>query len=544
MKLYRKISKIALSIALFGLIFSSISVGTYSVQPKKAEAQWAVFDVPNTIQNTFTSLSTGLSAYSDASLELKEFVLDGVVSALAKSLIRNVTSSVVNWINSGFEGNPSFITNPGGFFANIGDELVGEFISSNGDLAFLCSPFSIDLRISLAFKYRPNVRNRMACTLSQVIANSKGAIENASINGFTQGDFRQGRWPAFIALTQEPQNNFYGAYIEADSILSARIGNKVAETNNDLNRGRGFLSWEECKDVPVAGDDNFVGPLPEGYESTNYASDFQGPLNVGEQRRTKKDCTTKTPGSVIAGALDTQLGIPSQELALADEFNEIINALFAQLVTQILNKGLSAVSGNGSGDLNSYINQLQAQNAQTNEQLIGLKSGLTNSVQPYLARAKDYQAQARQGFEALSAVNAKFEQARACYQSKLSPDYQPPLSEQNKERAQENLDKMLAYIEQNLSDELSEANALLNDGDRRVQQLEDILARANRATLVEEVNIASQQYASLLQAKALTSPQDIQRAIEKNQMYQATAQRISTEADIQIRDCQTFPQRR
>ena len=213
---------------------------SFAFQPKKAEAQWAVIDPVNLVQNVLSTVSDyaqEVFAYSD---NYKEYVLDPLVSGLAEMMLQEMTTSVVNWINSGFEGSPSFIQNPGAFFLDIADQATGQFIS--GELAELCSPFSIDIRIALSFKYRPFVRNRYACTLGTIISNTKNAVENASINGFTAGDFKQGGWPAFVSLTTEPQNNVFGAYIEAESDLSFRVASKQNQQRDELNQGKGFLS--------------------------------------------------------------------------------------------------------------------------------------------------------------------------------------------------------------------------------------------------------------------------------------------------------------
>jgi hypothetical protein len=109
------------------------------------------------------------------------------------------------------------------------------------------SPFSIDIRIALAFKYRPNIPQRYACTITTIIKNYKNAVEGATLNGFTAGDFKQGGWPAFVSMTTEPQNNVYGAYLSAESELSWRVASAKAEQKDEISAGKGFLSWRDPK---------------------------------------------------------------------------------------------------------------------------------------------------------------------------------------------------------------------------------------------------------------------------------------------------------
>ncbi|MEK7213555.1 MAG: hypothetical protein AAB637_00355, partial [Patescibacteria group bacterium] len=191
--------KTIVTIIIFTLVFPFLSF-----YPKKVRAQLATVDAGNIVQNTITATNSTASSLKDYSMWIKEYVLDGLASGLAKMIIRTLTSSVVNWINSGFQGSPSFVQNPGAFFLDMADQITGDFLSqAGGPLVSLCSPFSIDIRIALAFKYHPNIQKRYTCTLGTIIKNSKNAVANASINGFTAGDFKQGGWPAFVSLTTE-----------------------------------------------------------------------------------------------------------------------------------------------------------------------------------------------------------------------------------------------------------------------------------------------------------------------------------------------------
>ena len=228
-----------------------------SIPTPKAHA-FTVTDVITNIETLFTTLGTYAGNAIEYSTNYKELVLDGIAYSIAKLILRQLTSSVVEWINSGFKGNPAFVTNPAAFFGGLADETIGNLISKNGDLAFLCSPFSIDVRIAIALKYK-SFRKKITCTLSDVIRNATNAAQGATINGFTAGDFSQGGWPAFASLSTEPQNNIYGAYLAADSEVSARIGNLQLMKRDELNQGKGFLSYTTCKPNPVAGDAGFMG---------------------------------------------------------------------------------------------------------------------------------------------------------------------------------------------------------------------------------------------------------------------------------------------
>lgn len=119
----------------------------------------------------------------------------------AKVVLQQITQSIVNWINSGFNGQPSFMRNQEAFFANVSDQVAGQFIAGSG-LAFLCSPFSLQIKIAIAQAYAS--RNQApACTLTQTIRN---------VQGFMRGNFAAGGWPGLLSVVTIPTNNPYGAF--------------------------------------------------------------------------------------------------------------------------------------------------------------------------------------------------------------------------------------------------------------------------------------------------------------------------------------------
>jgi hypothetical protein len=365
---------------------------TGSVAPHTAKAQWATFDAANAVQNTISAIAEVGSQVMEYYNKYKESVLDGLAWALAKSILQSMTADIVQWINNGFEGNPAFVSYPEGFFMDAADQAAGAFINA-GPLSALCSPFSLDIRLNLSLTIAQKQRARYACTLSTIINNTRNSRVNvqgnvnvngqtvsqsnaslgptsvqgsvtqggttvgggASIDGFMGGDFRQGGWAAYVAMTTEPQNNVYGARIIADSELRSQIGQKQATINADLNMGAGFLSMEKCEKVmsynesdpeAVATGESMAAGTPD----VRIKTDKDGNTTI-------ESCHKETPGSVISGSLNKSLGLPGDSLNMADEINEIISALFSQLVMQVLNQGLYTAGG-GGGRANSVAAQL------------------------------------------------------------------------------------------------------------------------------------------------------------------------------------------
>jgi hypothetical protein len=310
------------------------SVGLIALAPQQAHAQQTVFDPTNFVANTKTSIESTVSAVMNSlsaaalkSLGLKEWALDGVLFALAKKALQQMVRSTVSWINSGFKGSPMYITNPEQFLTNVGDEIAGEIIYGS-DLNFLCSP--INIRVALEFYYKATQQRKAPqCTLSGVVKN---------VDQFVKGNFLAGGWPGWLAVTISPTNQPIGGLLAAVGTLESNVGAGRAGQVMRLNWGKGFLSYEDCTDP-----------------------------------KDKSTCKIVTPGSTIADALTFELSVGERTLIEADEINEIIGALFAQLGSQALTslRGVNGISkpapfGSGTNSPNvptgcaalSYLDQL------------------------------------------------------------------------------------------------------------------------------------------------------------------------------------------
>ncbi|MDP2642010.1 MAG: hypothetical protein Q8P21_01830 [bacterium] len=222
---------------------------------------------------------------------------DGIAIMIAKKFIERMVDSTVNWINNGFDGNPAYVIDPEQYFTDIADGVAGEFIAGS-DLGFLCSPFQAQIRISLQKQYTQP--EPFQCTLTDVVGN----IENF------YNDFSQGGWDGWFSMTQNNANNPYGAYLEAKIELDSRIASAIGLKEQQLNWGRGFLSFSDC---------------------IEYAQ-----VDVGEGQTERGECIKhgpiKTPGVAIEGQLENVLGTGIRQLELADEFDELIGALLGQLL--------------------------------------------------------------------------------------------------------------------------------------------------------------------------------------------------------------------
>ncbi len=293
--LYRKVISLV-SLACFVLVPIVAAFTVYTVPPvQKAEAFLCPFKPPVPLSNP-TSVPVhdfGLIAISvenatyTGNISSKECFLDFITKTIAKAVIHQVVSSIIDWINRGFEGGPTFVTDPGQFFKDIADEELGRMIDGSG-LGFVCDPFRLQLQFAFLGQ-RNRYRYPPRCTITSIVQN---------FQGFVQGNFEDGGWEGWFELVQ-PQNNPYGSYFIADEILQSKINARQNVEKLKLDWGRGFKS--------------ILG----------------------------KDGKIKTPGAYIESQLPAATQLELQDLGLAREFDDIVIAL--------ANYGVSQIMGNGVG---------------------------------------------------------------------------------------------------------------------------------------------------------------------------------------------------
>ena len=274
----------------------------------------AVETAATTVQSTISAVQEFIQTGLMYSLEIKEWSFDAIAWGLVNLVISQMIQSVTQWVNSGFQGSPAFVTDLKGFLVDVADQTAGDFIFGSA-LGGLCSPFELNIRLALDIQYRGSRSYKAQCSLSDVVDN----IEN-----FVDGDFGAGGWDGWHSMALTLENNPYGAMLEANTALEISIQNARGEQLKILDFGRGFLTKTKCDD--------------QGH------------------------CTDVLPGAVIETQLNHALGLPGDRLTIADEVNELLGALFSQLVVQTFRGagGLLGMTNSryGSGD---YYNRLSEQ---------------------------------------------------------------------------------------------------------------------------------------------------------------------------------------
>ena len=331
----------------------------------------------------------------------KEYGLDAVAYAVAKQVRSALVKSTVNWINSGFNGSPSFVTNIDDFLMHVGDVAAMAYIDELQNNPGLKSPFQSKIAQTAYTGY-------LLATSEDAYVRLNGYDLNQVTyyhEEFLSGNFGRGGWEAWFAAAMRPQNNPYGAQILAMNGLELAVSGSQQNRLIELNWGGGFMSWcdnvgagETYEDVEggavIDNNGNFVGAIgsPE--------LDAEAQVAAGGTVQTSKPnpaetCTDqfgnkgqiKTPGSVIRDQLNHTLGLTGDELVSADELNEIVGALLSQLTQQVLGPGgLSGTSRSYSGG-RSYLDRATSDPTATQ----AAAGGLDTAIISYRTQLEEYQ---------------------------------------------------------------------------------------------------------------------------------------------------------
>ena len=125
------LKKVATGVIGLSLLF------TFAI-PQRAHALFGIGDIvidpTNLIQNT-------INAVNSAAEYTLEYVLDGLAWEVANLAIQSMTKSIVNWINSGFEGSPAFVTDLRTNLRGVGDAVAARFFEELANQEIATTPF-------------------------------------------------------------------------------------------------------------------------------------------------------------------------------------------------------------------------------------------------------------------------------------------------------------------------------------------------------------------------------------------------------------------
>lgn len=212
---------------------------------------------------------------------------DAIAYCLGNLILAYIGQATVQWINTGFGGNPAFVTDPSQFFGAIADIETEKFLYELGG-GFLCTPHQDIVRRNITLNTLSTYQQNATCTYNS---------ENGSLEDFIGGNtrFSLSDWRQAI----QPQNTWWGAQQLAERELARRINEQNAEQYQLLDWGRGFFSHR--------GEDGLINTI----------------------------------GSLIVDQASHRLQIPIDRAANAQGINQIITELLNAVFRVALNEILS-----------------------------------------------------------------------------------------------------------------------------------------------------------------------------------------------------------
>lgn len=316
-------------------------------------------------------------------------IWDGIGWVLAKVAIQSMTKSIVNWINSGYEGEPAFSQNLSRDLRQASDGIAGKFLT-DFFAANIDSPFLSLARDSVSVYYLLTSEDALA----QRLKYSLGSFAQRSTD-YIRGDWSGGGLSGWYGLTFKCENDPNCSSFLVHEALAQRIDAQSRKFIAEFNAGRGFLSWQgECSlyESQTGNNTAFQRCVADNQANGTNNDCFALYGNMGTSLGDADKCVEHdvlTPGAVVEQTLVENLGSPLRQLELADSINEIVAAAVTQLVGQVLGgNGLSGVSKPRSAGSGRPIDQ------STNPNVVGtnLNAGFSRTVMREREQAELYRS--------------------------------------------------------------------------------------------------------------------------------------------------------
>ncbi len=439
------------------------TTGEAAAGTANSAAGTATANLGDTITGTGQTIAENLGL----SIQLSDLITNDVLNCFARTVahaaLEQIARSTVAWINSGFKGSPSFVSNYQQFFTNVADAAAGQFLQSSA-LSFLCSPFSLQVKIAVAQSYARTTGQQ--CTLTRVVGN---------INNFMNGNFAAGGWPGFLSFTTQPTNNPYGAFAVGTVGIHTAAANAVDQHKFDLGLSGGFLSITQAQNCQnIAGGTAKPPPdvAPGKGVQTVTTKDNNG--NVTGSQYQVCDMKNVTPGTAIAQSLNQTLGINTQSLEMAKYFDEIITALVAQLMQNIQSHGLANMSGGGSDGSGYYGGYVTASSTNTSGMI---QQSVLQNIAPLLQSAQDVITYDTQNINNINATLAKASALQSCWSTLASAATSTTIQTQ----AQHNAAAITPYIT-DLNNRLSVYQTGITQANSSVASIQSAQTQAQSTT--------------------------------------------------------------
>ncbi|RJQ32908.1 hypothetical protein C4572_00350 [Candidatus Parcubacteria bacterium] len=332
-------------------------------------------------------------------LTAKEYIFDPIAWTAANVIIDKFGDAMVDWIRSGFQGSPMFLSDPEGFFKDTANDFSGALIDAL-DMEWLCQPLG-KLNINLDFFFPGTDRTKYECTFNDVadnfenIANRDDLSDWISLNVDTHKqnivrvfgrDYRNGGLLMWLNSSNK-KNNDLGRTLQVASDAYMGVSMRVGNEKFGLGLNQGFFGVKKCvewRDNTNNVNQDLLNPSPSGsfsYDAGNLAS---------ERKCVKYE--TKSPGQLVQDQLKSVGGKDLSRLQIADEINEIIGALASTMIGWLLTGGNDGegVTGYDKDADYSGSNRDHYGNLTKGQQVLKKKTNISEQIQDIKSNEQQY----------------------------------------------------------------------------------------------------------------------------------------------------------
>ncbi|MES2409178.1 MAG: hypothetical protein V4509_02645 [Patescibacteria group bacterium] len=244
---------------------------------------------------------------------IKAVSWDSIMYCIVNEIMTYITQSTIQWINTGFNGNPVFVQNIGAMFQQIGDREASNFMREISAASKNSQGLAINGVRNTAFQVAEPFRQSAINTI--LYAGVDNTQATPAINPTLQKN-----WNAFMAgqsnvpgggiggFMQAAQSNVYIADMNTLDTFNKRV--QLAQSVQQSQIQNGIQSYYKCKDGKI--------------QANGYCSPI--------------DRIVTAPAQGINNELASVQGMKYLRLSFAKDFDSVVSALVNQLVKVAINK--------------------------------------------------------------------------------------------------------------------------------------------------------------------------------------------------------------
>lgn len=417
----------------------------------------------------------------------KDCVGDVQLNKLKNALLSGFSRSILDFANNGFDGEGAIIRNLVQFTKTGIEALMQDFVQNA--TAGICSKNKPDVQVMLLqqYQYEESYTVRSQCT--------------------DNSETKEGDSKSWYTNIFEPQNTGMGAYMEAES--ARRAQGAALEKQTEL----AYLAGDGLKPKGKCGEN---GGDPKGLYC-------EGGLQVYQATLT---------GAQVGHIVNEAATLPVKQVLNADEIGELVDALTAGL-TQFIFQGLDGLAGaskKSSGGGASYLDQMVAE--ATGEAVDSTQNAVGGDIAAAYEVEQEYYRLIETGLAAVVAIRTGYQDAIACYQTKLATS--------QSQFAQERITNASTTIATILNPQITELTVLKKDAQDALAAYEELLDRVQAVTSHDDLLLIHSDYMLLLSTGSVHTNDDVTLLATNLEAARPALQLLSTDAAAYLSECRAL----